>query len=207
MGTGTAYSYEFGPFRVDTVRRLLLCQGRPVSIKPKAFDVLVALVDSPGFVSKEQLMERVWPNSFVEEANIHHNISIIRKLLGPGGQWIATVHGQGYRFVAEVRRIADPSGSPGEAGSEQGPSHEERALRALLEVLGLAGRGGTESGRVAGVMAEIRLRPGGLTLEIEIPGLTTRAVETERPAEQTGAVSAITRAPGASAGASDLEGQ
>jgi DNA-binding winged helix-turn-helix (wHTH) protein len=179
MDTGAVYSFEFGSFYVDTVRRLLLREGQSVPIKPKAFDVLVALVDSPGFVSKRQLMERVWPNSFVEEANIHHNISILRKLLGQSGQWIATVHGQGYRFVAEVRRIANANGSPIESGSEQGNAQADTAVRALLETLGLARRGGAESGRVSAVMAEIRVRPGGLTLEIEIPGLRAKPPATE----------------------------
>jgi hypothetical protein len=128
--------------------------------------VLVALVDSGGFVSKAQLMEKVWPDSFVEEANIHHNISILRKALGKEGRWIATVHRQGYRLMAEVSRLASPNRSPSEVDrSEQGNGHAETAARALLEGLGLA------LGGVVAAMAEIRVRPGRLTLEIEIPGL------------------------------------
>jgi DNA-binding winged helix-turn-helix (wHTH) protein/TolB-like protein len=101
--------YEFGTFRFDPENHLLLSAGLPVSLTPKAFDILLVLVQNGGrLTTKEELMRRVWPDSFVEEANLTVNISILRKLLGetPDGQpYIDTVPKKGYRFVAPVREI------------------------------------------------------------------------------------------------------
>ena len=102
--------YEFGTFRFDPENHLLLSAGLPVSLTPKAFDILLVLVQNGGrLTTKEELMRKVWPDSFVEEANLTVNISILRKLLGetPDGQpYIDTVPKKGYRFVAPVREIA-----------------------------------------------------------------------------------------------------
>lgn len=102
--------YEFGTFRFDPENHLLLSAGSPVSLTPKAFDILLVLVQNGGrLTTKEELMRRVWPDSFVEEANLTVNISILRKLLGetPDGQpYIDTVPKKGYRFVAKVTEIS-----------------------------------------------------------------------------------------------------
>lgn len=75
--------YEFGTFRFDPENHLLLSAGLPVSLTPKAFDILLVLVQNGGrLTTKEELMRKVWPDSFVEEANLTVNISILRKLLG-----------------------------------------------------------------------------------------------------------------------------
>jgi DNA-binding winged helix-turn-helix (wHTH) protein/pimeloyl-ACP methyl ester carboxylesterase/class 3 adenylate cyclase len=101
--------YEFSPFRLDRDERLLLWGGKAVPLTPKAFDTLVVLVENSGHVvSKEELIQRVWPDSFVEENNLAQNISILRKALGEraaGLKFIETVPKRGYRFVADVREF------------------------------------------------------------------------------------------------------
>jgi DNA-binding winged helix-turn-helix (wHTH) protein/TolB-like protein/tetratricopeptide (TPR) repeat protein len=99
--------YEFGPFRVDTVKRVLLREGEPVSLSPKAFDTLLALVQNAGEVlEKDRLMDLLWPDSAVEEANLPLNVSALRKALGetPNERgYITTIPGRGYRFGAAVQ--------------------------------------------------------------------------------------------------------
>jgi DNA-binding winged helix-turn-helix (wHTH) protein/TolB-like protein/Flp pilus assembly protein TadD len=103
--------YEFGPFQLDPPERLLVCDGKPVSLPPKAFDLLLALVDRSGhLVEKDELLRIVWPASFVEEGNLAVTISLVRKTLNDDrGQhkYIETVSKRGYRFVAEVKRLDD----------------------------------------------------------------------------------------------------
>ena len=102
--------YEFGPFRLDTAEQLLLRDGKPVPLTPKAFEMLVALVERSGhLVEKEELMKVVWADAFVEESNLTNNVSALRKLLGQGKSgenYIETVPKRGYRFTAAVRELA-----------------------------------------------------------------------------------------------------
>src|SRR5215216_6595191 len=108
MGTNPGgRAYIFGPFVVDTREGLLLRDGRPVQLTPKAFETLVALVENSGHcIGKEELMRRVWPDSFVEENNLSQNISQLRRALqaeGEGGApYIETVPRRGYRFKSPV---------------------------------------------------------------------------------------------------------
>ncbi|HJQ27616.1 MAG TPA: winged helix-turn-helix domain-containing protein [Blastocatellia bacterium] len=99
--------YKFGPFELDASRRLLRRDGEPVALTPKAFDILLALVESAGaVVGKDELIERVWPDSFIEDGNLTYNISVLRKALGERAgehHYIATVPGRGYQFVAAVQ--------------------------------------------------------------------------------------------------------
>ncbi len=103
--------YEFAMFRVDPKRRLLLRDEEIVPLKPKVFDTLLTLVENSGRVlGKEELMQQLWPDSFVEEANLTVNISALRKVFGENRgdhQYILTVPGQGYRFVPDVRAVTD----------------------------------------------------------------------------------------------------
>lgn len=103
--------YEFGPFRLDQQERLLQRDGATVPLTPKAFDLLLALVEQHGhLLEKDELLRQVWPDSFVEEANLASNISQLRKALGEGenGQrYIETVPKRGYRFVAEVAEVGE----------------------------------------------------------------------------------------------------
>ncbi len=108
MARQPEYLYEFGPFRLDAAERLLSRDGEAVPLSPRAFDLLLTLVERHGrLVEKEELMKLVWRGAFVEEANLSYTISLIRKALGEGAaaqQYIETVPKHGYRFAAEVRR-------------------------------------------------------------------------------------------------------
>jgi DNA-binding winged helix-turn-helix (wHTH) protein/tetratricopeptide (TPR) repeat protein len=116
--------YQFGKFRFDPANHLLLSEDNPVSLTPKAFDVLLVLVENGRrLTSKEELMQKVWPDSFVEEANLTVNISALRKLLGKtedGEQYIETVPKKGYRFAAPVLEVPDRP-SNGESSTNQIP--------------------------------------------------------------------------------------
>src|SRR5215510_15354275 len=110
MNTLAKRIYEFGPYRLDTAERVLLRGGQPVALAPKAFDVLLVLVESSGhIVEKDELMNRVWANSFVEEGNLKVTVSVLRKALEEGGQYIETVPRRGYRFVASVKELSTES--------------------------------------------------------------------------------------------------
>ncbi len=99
--------YLFDSFRVDVTERLLLKENREVSLTPKVFDTLLVLLEHSSHVmTKKELMQQVWPDSFVEENNLARNISILRKALGKthkGEDYIQTVPKRGYRFVGDVR--------------------------------------------------------------------------------------------------------
>ncbi len=102
--------YVFGVFRIDVTDRVLLGEKGPVPLTPKAFDLLLFLVENSGrLLDKEELMKEVWPDSFVEENNLAQNISTLRKVLGGagGGKFIETVPKRGYRFRAEVSETGD----------------------------------------------------------------------------------------------------
>jgi pimeloyl-ACP methyl ester carboxylesterase/DNA-binding winged helix-turn-helix (wHTH) protein len=103
--------YEFGPYRLDPYAGLLLRDGQRVPIPPKAFDILVALIENTGRVlGKEELMQIIWPDTFVEQANLAVTISLVRKTLGErpgGGQYIETTPRRGYRFAAAVREVSE----------------------------------------------------------------------------------------------------
>ncbi len=102
--------YEFGPFRLDPSRRLLLRENQPVPLQPKAFETLLALVrTSEQVILKDDLMKIVWPDTFVEESNLAQNVFVLRKALGETAgehRYIVTIPGRGYRFAEKVRVIA-----------------------------------------------------------------------------------------------------
>jgi DNA-binding winged helix-turn-helix (wHTH) protein/TolB-like protein/tetratricopeptide (TPR) repeat protein len=97
--------YTFDGFQLDARKRLLLRDGKPVQLKSKVFDLLLALVESGGReISKEELMERVWAGQIVEDANLTVTMSLLRKALGEKAnehRFIVTIPGRGYRFVGE----------------------------------------------------------------------------------------------------------
>ena len=101
--------YEFGSFRVDPDRSVLLRGSDPVPLTAKAFETLLVLIrHNQETVSKDDLLKTVWPDTFVEEANLTQHISMLRKALGETPQdrrYILTVPGRGYRFVASVREV------------------------------------------------------------------------------------------------------
>lgn len=101
--------YEFGPFRIDSVKRQLLREGEPITLTSKSFDTLLALVEHRGqVVNKDELMKRLWPDTVIEENNLTQQISMLRKALGERAgehRFVVTVPGRGYSFVAEVREV------------------------------------------------------------------------------------------------------
>lgn len=124
MNGEARHSYKFKSFRLDVAERQLLNEDTPVPLTPKAFDVLVYLVARSGhLVEKEELMQSVWADAFVEEANLTRTIHTLRKALGEdqnGNKFISTVAKKGYRFVAEVEsdnRSESKSSIGGENGS------------------------------------------------------------------------------------------
>ena len=108
--------YEFGLFRVDTRERQLLLRGQVVPLTPKVFEVLLALLQHSGHIlTKNELMNLVWPNTAVEEGNVARNISTLRNALGEQPrqhQYIETIPWRGYRFVATVREVPCSQSSP-----------------------------------------------------------------------------------------------
>lgn len=98
-------SYRFGSFHLDEAERLLFRSGVRVPLTPKVFDTLLILVQNAGrLVSKDCLLQNLWPDTFVEEANLSVNIASLRKALGEGieSEYIETLPKRGYRFVANV---------------------------------------------------------------------------------------------------------
>ncbi|HEX5707314.1 MAG TPA: winged helix-turn-helix domain-containing protein [Pyrinomonadaceae bacterium] len=112
----TEQTFLFGPFRLDARERVLLRDGEPLALAPKLIDTLVALVERSGHVvEKSELIERVWPETFVEESNLTSNVSLLRKALGEterGRPYIETVPRRGYRFSAPVA-LATPEDEEG----------------------------------------------------------------------------------------------
>lgn len=156
-------SMQFGPFLIDLEERVLRRDGQLVPLTPKAFDVLAALAEEPGrLVSKDELLRKVWPDTFVEESNLAYHIFTVRKALGDTAttpRYIETVPKRGYRFSAvvtlppvdirgastvtgiitgPVEAVSAPSAgpnSPAEPAAEL-PSSRTWALVALAPVLG-----------------------------------------------------------------------
>lgn len=97
---------SFGPFRLLPVQRLLLEGDKPLRLGSRALDILIALVERAGeLVGKDQLMARVWPNMFVEPANLTVHVAKLRRILGDGrggNRYLLNIPGRGYRFVAPV---------------------------------------------------------------------------------------------------------
>src|SRR5712692_3422454 len=109
MGNQGNHLFEFDQFRLDDAERLLVVNGRPVQLTPKALDTLVTLVRNSGHVvGKEELIAEVWPDTFVDDNTLAQNISLLRRVLGQnsdGQGYIETVPKRGYRFVAGVRDV------------------------------------------------------------------------------------------------------
>jgi DNA-binding winged helix-turn-helix (wHTH) protein/tetratricopeptide (TPR) repeat protein len=141
--------YEFGPFRVDPGQQQLFKHGMPVAMTPKAFDTLLTLVQKHGqLVSKEELLQTVWPDAFVEESTLAQNVFKLRKLLADGlagSPCIETIPKRGYRFIAPVREgppeppVPAPAQLPesaAEADAGQAAGHSEKRLRWRFWVMG-----------------------------------------------------------------------
>src|SRR5262245_12224599 len=119
-GSGALATYSFGPFRLEVRERRLWRDGELIPLRGKVFDTLSVLVENAGrLVTKQELLEAVWPETTVEENNLNHNVSVLRKALGEEAtsqRYIETVPRVGYRFASPVesgdphaRSIAPPA--------------------------------------------------------------------------------------------------
>src|SRR5215472_8678063 len=109
-------TFSFGPFRLSPRRQLLLKGETPVPLGSRAFEILLALVERAGeMVDKNSLMTRAWPDVTVEESNLRAQITALRRVLADGGtgeNYIVTLPGRGYRFVAVVARSTSDAAQP-----------------------------------------------------------------------------------------------
>jgi DNA-binding winged helix-turn-helix (wHTH) protein/Tol biopolymer transport system component len=165
--------YEFGPFRVDPEKETLLRAGEPVPLTPKTFQILLVLVRSnQKVVAKDDLMKLVWPDTFVEEANLSRNIFLLRKALGesPQDRYILTVPGRGYRLAENVHPV------PGHELNIIAASHSKMEVQVketkgwpwtVVAVLAAIAIG-------AGVWGGLHLSPAR---EIRVQQLTTNSAE------------------------------
>ncbi len=146
MSAQTKHFYAFGPFRLDSDKRILVRDGTPVCLAPKATEALLVLVENAGrLVDKGDLMKRVWPDAFVEEGNLNKNIFVLRKVLGEwdgSREYIETVPKRGYRFVAPVSEVthAEGGGTPQPLPSVSLIGKKVSHYR-VLEILGGGGMG------------------------------------------------------------------
>src|SRR5262249_35098648 len=131
MTNGQNQLYDFGPFRVDAEERVLFRDGEVVSLPPKTFDTLLALVRNSGrALDKNALMKEIWPDTFVEEANLAQQISLLRKSLGEdagGRRYIETIPRRGYRFLSKVETKPKPDEQSAEVGEPQAPTEQDEA--------------------------------------------------------------------------------
>ena len=138
MGDTPMHIYQFGPFRVDALRRLLLREANEVRLPAKAFEILLVLLEEKGrLVDKDELMRRVWPDAVVEENNLTVNMSALRKSLGESPRdhrYLVTVPGRGYQFVADVRKDC----------GEPIAKNEEEAKQIVAEVIAEPANGDSE---------------------------------------------------------------
>src|SRR5215203_412131 len=114
MSSLTGHIHRFSDFTIDVEQKVLLRGGKAIPLAPKVFETLLALIENHGrILLKEELMKRLWPDTFVEEANLTFNIQQLRKSLGDNARspiYIQTIARRGYRFIAAVEPV------PGDAG-------------------------------------------------------------------------------------------
>ena len=178
--------YVFGQFRLDSVDKVLLKDEQPVPLTPKAIDTLLALVARHGhLVTKEELLQRVWPDAFVEENNLAQNISMLRRVLGEAvgaERFIETVPKRGYRFVAPVTEHVPDSGAVADAPAEPVIMPETPAVVAELNVGSLTGRRVAIWGAVVAVGLAVISVAISLTGDRTIdPGTRPTSLSGERP--------------------------
>ena len=140
--------YEFGPFQLDAQRLLLLESGEPVALGPKVVETLLALLEHPGDVlTKSALLDRIWPEGYVDEANLAQNVYVLRKLLRArlGDDPIETIPRRGYRFTLGVTLVDSvPAAQPAVVAAVAGPQPRRRIWEfAAAAVFALALVGGT----------------------------------------------------------------
>ena len=127
----TKQFYEFANFRLIPSEKLLLRDGQPVPLTPKVFDTLKVLTENAGhLLEKDELMEKIWQDRYVEEGNLAFNIKVLRKALGDSAanpQFIETIPRRGYRFIAEVNQTSPEPDAP-----DDGPQNEPLSIEKNL---------------------------------------------------------------------------
>ncbi|MDQ3821023.1 MAG: transcriptional regulator, partial [Acidobacteriota bacterium] len=128
----SSHFFDFGPFSLNIRERQLLREGEAIQLSPKVFDTLVVLVENAGHVlTKDELLGKLWPDSFVEESSLTQNISILRKALGEdttNPRYIETIPKRGYRFIADMteRNEAETGeGAPVQGGVSEAVAAED----------------------------------------------------------------------------------
>jgi DNA-binding winged helix-turn-helix (wHTH) protein len=161
----------FGSFRLRPTQRLLLEGDKPVRLGSRDLEILIALVEHPGeVVRKNELIARAWPGTFVEESNLKFQVSALRRTLGDGNRYLATIPGRGYSFVAPINlaevvptradtrwRNRPSEQSAGPADAMIGRADTVEKLRAQLprqRLLTIVGPGGIGKTSVALAVAE-----------------------------------------------------
>jgi Tol biopolymer transport system component/DNA-binding winged helix-turn-helix (wHTH) protein len=154
--------YAFGSFVADTVTRRLWREGRPVPITAKTFDVLSVLLEHRDrLVTKDELLDRVWPDTAVQENNLARQVSSLRRALGQRpdeADYVLTVPGQGYRFVANALEIPELPGGLRDANG----LHHPRPSESLSDVDDLAGDDRATDDRVRAAAAPVVEHSKGL---------------------------------------------
>ncbi len=178
MSNNSQAAYEFGQFTLFPAEKRLLRDGKAVALAPKVFDTLVLLVENQGrLIQKEEFLQALWPDSFVEEVALAHNISQLRKALRdtteqPG--FIETVPKRGYRFIAAVRQM-DKQGvqvaAPARAGIVASMIQKFRSVRPAAWVAF-----GAMLALVAGAAAYVYLPRIGRTASGDFPAIHSLAV-------------------------------
>lgn len=131
----SAHTFSFGPFRLSPRQQLLVQGDNPVPLGSRAFEILVALVERAGeVVDKDELIARVWSGLTVEESNVRAQINAVRRALAEGGtgeNYIVTVPGRGYRFVAAVAQPTSGAAQPVTAAGPKGHNFPDRLTRPI----------------------------------------------------------------------------
>src|SRR5882672_8453647 len=201
---GPPECYRFGPFELQPDKRRLLKDGVANSLRPRAFDLLVALVDRAGhLVTKDELLDRVWPKMVVEEAALHVQVSALRKVLGSDA--ITTVSGRGYQFTLPVTkgdgqadRASKPKHNlPYQLTSFVGRQQEIAQLQELVKanrLVTLTGAGGAGKTRLAIEVASrlIDAFPDGVCL-VELAALSDPRLVPQAVAQELGVKEQPTR--------------
>src|ERR1700752_425817 len=137
-----ADNYEFGPYQLDSTKRVLTCAGETVPLTPKAIEILITLVANAGhLVEKDELLSEIWPDTFVEESNLTQNIFTLRRALGDDRsepRYIETVTRRGYRFIATVKAVEPEKHAEGFTSSPGGMTPKLPVI-AVLPILNATG--------------------------------------------------------------------
>src|SRR5215213_8361547 len=141
MSSLSGHIHQFNEFAIDTEQKVLLRGGKAIPLAPKVFETLLALVENHGrIVLKEELMKRLWPDTFVEESNLTFNIQQLRKALGDNARkpvYIETIPRRGYRFIAAIApsSISHTEVSPHQMrreGDKQSPTSPDQTAPAPI---------------------------------------------------------------------------